>query len=83
MFWQSACASYGLFRHSLTSLQTTPFPLNPDLHAQVNDPSRFEQVALALQSGVTLPPAAFSIKWLPTEGKRAEQGEVRARGPEE
>ena len=36
-----------------------------------------KQVTLALQSGMTLPPAQFSVKWLPAEGKRAEQGEVR------
>jgi len=36
-----------------------------------------KQVTLALQSGATLPPAQFSVKWLPGEGKRVEQGEVR------
>ena len=35
------------------------------------------QVALALQSGVLLPPAQFSVKWQPGDATRAEQGEAR------
>ena len=35
------------------------------------------QVALELQSGVTLPPAQFAVRWRPGDDKRAEQGEVR------
>ena len=35
------------------------------------------QVALALQSGETLPPAQFAVQWQPGDDKRAEQGEVR------
>ncbi len=49
MFWQTACASQGLPRHSLMSVHVVPFPVNPGLHAQLNDPSKFEQVAFALQ----------------------------------
>ena len=36
-----------------------------------------KQVALELQSGVTLPPAQFAVQWRPGDDKRAEQGEVR------
>jgi len=36
-----------------------------------------KQVALELQSGVTLPPAQFAVRWRPGEEQRAEQGEVR------
>ncbi len=36
-----------------------------------------KQVALALQSGVTLPPAQFSIQWRPGDATLAEQGEAR------
>ncbi len=36
-----------------------------------------KQVALALQSGETLPPAQFEVQWQPGDGRRAEQGEVR------
>ena len=35
------------------------------------------QVALELQSGVTLPPAQFALQWQPAQGTRAEQGEAR------
>jgi len=35
------------------------------------------QVALALQSGETLPPAQFAVQWQPGDNQRAEQGEVR------
>ncbi len=36
-----------------------------------------KQVALELQSGVTLPPAKFSVQWRPGDDKRPAQGEVR------
>ncbi len=36
-----------------------------------------KQVALELQSGVTLPPAQFALQWQPADGERAEQGEAR------
>lgn len=36
-----------------------------------------KQVALELQSGVTLPPAQFSVHWRPGDDKRPAQGEVR------
>ena len=36
-----------------------------------------KQVALALQSGETLPPAQFAVQWQPGDDKRAERGEVR------
>ncbi len=36
-----------------------------------------KQVALEMQSGVTLPPAQFALKWHPGDATRAEQGEVR------
>lgn len=36
-----------------------------------------EQVALALQSGESLPPAQFAVRWQPGDDQRAEQGEVR------
>jgi uncharacterized protein (TIGR02099 family) len=36
-----------------------------------------KQVAMSLQSGVSLPPAQFSVAWHPGDAKRAEQGEVR------
>ena len=36
-----------------------------------------KQVALALQSGETLPPAQFAVQWQPGDDKRAEHGEVR------
>jgi uncharacterized protein (TIGR02099 family) len=36
-----------------------------------------KQVALALQSGETLPPAQFAVRWQPGADQRAERGEVR------
>jgi uncharacterized protein (TIGR02099 family) len=36
-----------------------------------------EQVALALQSGESLPPAQFAVQWQPGDDKRPEQGDVR------
>jgi uncharacterized protein (TIGR02099 family) len=36
-----------------------------------------KQVALTLQSGVTLPPARFVVQWQPGDAARIEQGEVR------
>ncbi len=36
-----------------------------------------KKVALALQSGVSLPPAQFAVQWRPGDDKRAAQGEVR------
>jgi uncharacterized protein (TIGR02099 family) len=36
-----------------------------------------KHLALELQSGVTLPPAQFALKWHPGDATRAEQGEVR------
>ena len=36
-----------------------------------------KQVALELQSGVTLPPARFAVQWRPGDATRAEQGEAR------
>ena len=36
-----------------------------------------KQVALELQSGVTLPPARFAVRWRPGDATRVEQGEVR------
>ena len=35
------------------------------------------EVALELQSGVTLPPARFALQWRPGDATRAEQGEAR------
>ncbi|MGP1683266.1 MAG: YhdP family phospholipid transporter, partial [Giesbergeria sp.] len=36
-----------------------------------------KEVALALQSGATLPPARFAVQWRPGDATRAEQGEAR------
>ena len=36
-----------------------------------------KEVALELQSGVTLPPARFALQWRPGDATRAEQGEAR------
>ena len=36
-----------------------------------------KQVAMTLQSGVTLPPAQFALQWRPGDDARAERGEVR------
>ena len=36
-----------------------------------------KRVAMTLQSGVTLPPAQFALKWRPGDDARAESGEVR------
>lgn len=36
-----------------------------------------KQVAMHLRSGATLPPAQFSVSWIPGDAQRSEQGEVR------
>ncbi len=36
-----------------------------------------DHVALELQTGVTLPPAQFALKWRPGDAKGAEQGDLR------
>jgi uncharacterized protein (TIGR02099 family) len=36
-----------------------------------------KQVALALQSGETLPPTQFAVQWQPGDDKRVEQGDVK------
>ena len=57
--------------HSLTSVQVTPLPLKPGLHAQVKLPAVFVQVAFALQLSLPCVHSLMSVQ------RRAAAAEAR------
>jgi hypothetical protein len=62
---QVALPSHGLVLHSLMSLQTVPFPVNPKMHVHINEPGVSAHVELEAQLLELSAHSSIFEQWVP------------------